>query len=76
MAFSREATKQEAILIKIEYRKTQARAQHPDMKTKHPDWCRDASKGNYTMLVKLTTEEVEKKQKRNETFQRKLHQDG
>ncbi len=74
--FSREASKKEAENIKVQYVRTQCRAQHPDMKIKHPGWCKDASTGNYTMLDKTIREEVQKKQKRNETFQHKLHEAG
>ncbi len=46
------------------------------MKIQHPGWCKDANQGNYTMLIKQITEEVQKKQVRNETFQKKLHEAG
>ncbi len=76
MTFSRAHTKSIAIEIKIRRARTQAKAQHKDMKLKHPDWCRDASKGNYTMLDKTIKEECQKAQVRQETFTRKLHEDG
>ncbi len=73
VAFSREDSKKRAIEIKIRRAKIQARCGHPDMKLKHPGWCKDAALGHYTMLVKETTEDCEKKQIRNEKFRSKLH---
>jgi len=74
MGFDRQVTKLLAIKIKIRRARTQARVGHPDMKLKHPDWCRDAVKGNYTMLDKIIKENCQKKQIRNEKFRSKLHE--
>ncbi len=76
MTFSWIQAKKDAIAIKQRRSRTQAKAGHTDMKLKHPDWCRDANQGQYTILNKSIKEETEKKQQRQETFDRKLHQDG
>ncbi len=73
-AFSRQEDIKRAIAIKIRRAKTQAKQGHSDMKLKHPDWCRDATKGDYTMLIKKVTEDCQKLQIRNETFEGKLHE--
>ncbi len=73
-AFPRQKTKQDAIDCKVRRAKTQARNQQKDIKTKHPDWCRDANKGDYTMLTKKITEDCQKEQMKNEKFRTKLHE--
>lgn len=73
-AFNSQKSINDAVGIKIRRAKTQAKQGHTDMKLKHPDWCRDASKGDYTMLAKKITEETQKAQMRTETFTRKLHE--
>ncbi len=73
MGFSRQESKLQAILIKQRVARTKAKGQHPDMKLKHPDWCRDANKGDYTMLNKKIKEDCEKEQIRVEKFRSKLH---
>jgi len=73
VAFSRQDTKTLAIQVKIRRAKTQARGQHPDMKLKHPDWCRDANDGKYTIMIKKITEDTVKEQLKVEKFRSKLH---
>ncbi len=73
MTFSRAQSKVRAIEIKQRRAKTQAKNGHPDMKLKHPDWCRDANTGNYTMLNKKIKEECEKAQLKVERFRSQLH---
>lgn len=38
----------------------QARDQHPDVKLAHPDFCRDAAKGQYTLLKTYIKQQKEK----------------
>ncbi len=73
-AFNRADSLTDAIAIKVRRAKTQAKQGHTDMKLKHAGWCRDATKGEYAVLIKEVTEEAQKVQKRNETFTRKLHE--
>ncbi len=78
VGFSREQSKLNAIKIKQNYARTQAKLGGADMKMNHPAWVRDAQAQNpsYTLLNKEVKEACEKKQKRQETFTRKLHEDG
>ncbi len=71
-AFSRQQSKLDAIKIKIYRAKLQA-GHNQSYKDKHVAEARDASKGQYTLLIKRITEETQLKQLRNETFKRKLH---
>ncbi len=73
VAFSREDSKKRAIVIKVRRAKNQARGSSPSMKLKHPDWCRDANKGDYTMLIKEITKQCQDKQAQNEKYRSKLH---
>ncbi len=73
VAFSRQESKERAIKIKQADARLQAKQGHPDMKLKHPDWCRDANVGNYTVMDKEIRKECIKKQDRNEKFRSKLH---
>jgi hypothetical protein len=71
--FSWKIMKQQAIDIKIRRAKTMAKSDcNPDFSVKHPDWCRDAKKGNYKDLEKKITEQTLKAQdkyaKRNEVI--------
>ncbi len=75
MIFSRAQSKLRAIEIKQRQAKAKIRT-NSDYKLQHPGEARDAATGKYTLLLKRVKEETEKKQLRNETFQRKLHQDG
>ncbi len=73
VAFSRQDTKLRAIEKKQYRARIQAKNQHPDMKLKHPDWCRDANDDKYTLLNKSIKEECEKQQMLVERFRSKLH---
>ncbi len=72
-AFSREESKQTAIDIKIRRAKCQAKSGQSTMKLKHPNWCKDASADNYTILIKEVTEQCKKKQLLVQKFREKLH---
>ncbi len=72
-AFSRQESKRDAILIKQYRAKIKARQGHPEMKLKHPDWCRDAVKGDYTVMNRKIKEDCIKAQERTEKFRSKLH---
>ena len=61
-SFSWEVAKEWAILQKIAKNKIQAKLQHSDLKLKHPDWCRDANKNEFTVLEKVTRDETKKRQ--------------
>ncbi len=74
MTFSRVQALLDAVTIKVRRAKIQARLSDKDFKAKHPDWCRDAAKGDYTLLIKKITEDTQKKQVRNATFTLKLHE--
>ncbi len=73
-AFNRQDSIKEAIAIKQRRAKIQAKQGHPDMKLNHAGEVRDAQKGDYTLLLKRVKEACEKKQNRNATFVRKLHE--
>ncbi len=75
MGFNRQETKERAIAKKQYRARIQARAQHPDMKLKHPDWCRDASgdNPNYVLINKKIKEACEKAQAKTEKFRSKLY---
>ncbi len=78
MTFSWAQAKSDAVEIKQRRARTQCKAGHSDMRLKHPDWVRDAraASPNYTLINKKIKEECEKAQIRQETFTRKLHEDG
>ncbi len=76
--FSRSQSLLDAIAVKCRRARVQARQGSAEMKLKHAGWVRDASgdNPNYTNINLKITEEIMKKQARNEIFTRKLHQDG
>lgn len=76
MTFSWAQTKQLAIEIKQRRARCMCKLGHSDMKLKHSDWVKDAQRGDYTILNKKIREQVLLTQKRQETFIRKLHQNG
>lgn len=65
MGFSWKKAKEVAVEIKTERAMTQAKSgTNPEFKTRHPDWVRDAQKGDYTLLKKQVKEAVEKVQQK------------
>lgn len=63
-AFSMAEFKQRAIQTKVKINKNLARMAneggHPTFKKDHPDWCIDATKGNYMVLENVTRANMKK----------------
>ncbi len=61
--FSWKQDKIDTVNMKIRRAMTMAKsATNPTFKLEHPDWVRDASKGDYTLLKKQVKEKVELRQ--------------
>ncbi len=63
MPFSWEKTKKNTIKTKIRRAKTMATAGHSDIKLRHPEWVRDATKHLFTDLEFKIKEDILKRQK-------------
>lgn len=62
--FSWDEFKKHVVEKKIERAKTLSIVnQNPDWKAKYPDWCRDAVKGDFTILKTQVRKQVENEQR-------------
>ncbi len=78
MTFSRAQSLQDALDVKLRRAKIMAKNQaNPTFNIEHAGDLKEWSTVHkHTALIKRITEQVQKKQLRNETFTRKLHQNG
>ncbi len=61
--FSWKQSKIDTVNTKIRRAMTMAKsATNPTFKLEHPDWVRDAAKGDYTLLKKVVKEQTELRQ--------------
>ncbi len=75
MNFNWTKAKERGIASHIRQNKSKSKASNnPQFRDSHPDWCRDAQgkNPNYAVLVKKTTEEIQKFQQRAEDRRKKI----